>query len=246
MIKHYIIMSSAYSIGKRIAIDFCYEEDGMDKIKKVVNKIIKECGMDIPLSTHFIQTNSKDWNSVVELDYFFKNVELLNNENDFIKLILKDRKLNGVDIAKYILSRYKCTHLKLEKLVYLCYADYLCSHHEKLFIDNIFSYKYGPVVESVYSKYKNYGYDTIETEYMYSLEKIESPIKSRIMASENGVEKLMSIDKTLEKYGPKSAQELVNLTHRTSSPWNMAGSGKQVNKKITDDIILKYHNVEIL
>jgi len=80
----------------------------------------------------------------------------------------------------------------------------------------------------------------------FCYEEIESPLKSRIMVFENGVEKLMSIDKTLENYGPKSAKDLVDLTHRISSPWKIAGSGKKINKKTTDDIILKYHSVEIL
>lgn len=54
----------------------------------------------------------------------------------------------------YILARHTCTHLELEKLGYMCYADYLCRTGKKLFKDTVYAFKYGPVVESVYEKYK--------------------------------------------------------------------------------------------
>lgn len=69
----------------------------------------------------------------------------------------KDRDLIGIDVSSYILSKVKCSHLKLEKLVYMCYADYLCKYNEKLFTDKILTYQYGPIVETVYNKYKNSG-----------------------------------------------------------------------------------------
>lgn len=36
----------------------------------------------------------------------------------------------------------------------MCYADYLCATHKRLFEDKIYAFKYGPVVESVYEAYK--------------------------------------------------------------------------------------------
>ena len=77
------------------------------------------------ISTHFIQTDSVSWESVCVKDHYFKGIEVIDNIDKFIKLIQKDRILNGFDVAKYILCKIKCTHLKLEKLVYLCFADYL-------------------------------------------------------------------------------------------------------------------------
>ena len=40
------------------------------------------------------------------------------------------------------------------------------------------------------------------------------PTKSRIIFVEEGTEKILSIDKTLKKYGSLSASELVDLTHK--------------------------------
>ena len=74
MITHYIFLCSAYSIGKRICIDFCNNETE-EEIKNIRNYITEKCGYNVPMSTHYIQTNSKDWKSVVEKDKFFENVK---------------------------------------------------------------------------------------------------------------------------------------------------------------------------
>lgn len=241
-------MSSAYSIGKRIALDFCYEnEEEALLVKENIEKVIKECNKYTTISTHFITTNSRDWNSVVKYDHFFKNVELLKKPKEFIDLIRDDLSLKGTDIAKYILSKFECTHLKLEKLVYMCYADYLCNTHKKLFNDNIYAYRLGPVIDTVYSKYKKYGYEKIDNEDVINMvNNLELPSRSRILASKDGVEKLISIEETLRKYGNKTASELITLTHKKSSPWDRSGAGTKSNEKISDEAIIKYHHVETL
>ena len=159
-------------------------------------------------------------NQYVWLITFFKDVKVIKSIDTFIELIQKDRKLEGIDIAKYILSKIACTQLKLQKLVYLCFADYLCDSGKKLFKDKIFAFKYGPVVETVYTRYKKYGYKPIyeETEDIESKNILEMPSRSRILFAEDGIEKILSIDKTLKKYGNLSASELVNLTHREKTP----------------------------
>ena len=73
LITHYIIMSSSYSNGKRIALDYPIKEiEEYTKLKVIVPKIIEKCGEDVSISTHFIDTDSEKWESVVEKDYFFK------------------------------------------------------------------------------------------------------------------------------------------------------------------------------
>ena len=240
-------MGSAYSIGSRIALDYCYDDEKqLNKIKKSINNVISEFADDVPsLSTHFLQTDSTTWESVIKADPFFKTVKHVLIEEEFIKMIMKDRVLKGLDIAKYILAKLPCTHLKLEKLVYMSYADYLCETGEKLFDDKIYSYSYGPVIDSVYKKFRKSGADIIEDTEIYSKEEKILPIRSRIMSSKDGLKKLSSIDRTLKKYGELSAEKLVNLTHKPSSPWQKSGAGEYVNKEISDDVIIRYHCNEI-
>lgn len=242
---HYIIMSSSYSMGKRIALDYVVQEEDEKKLKEVIFKITQECGKDVSVSTHFVQTTSKLWSSVVRKDHFFKEVEVIDDVDEFIALIKKDRKLKGEDVAKYILSKVRCTHLKLEKLVYLCFAEYLCQYNKELYEDKIYAYKYGPVVESVYEKYKVYRGKQIEDDEIIDATGImEMPARSRILFAEDGVEKIKSIDDTLRKYGNLSAGDLVDITHRTNTPWDLSGRGEYKNKIIENEIILKYHCVE--
>lgn len=72
------------------------------------------------------------------------------------------------------------------------------------------------------------------------------PVRSRIISSKDGIKKLISIDKTLDKYGNLFTSELVRLVHSKSSPWSKAGEGELYDKEITDNIIIKYHKNEVI
>lgn len=245
MYKHCIILGSAYSIKSRIALH--YVDINAKEMKEKIDYIMSKCGSDISISTHYIMTEENTWSSVVNYDLYFKDVKLISNVEDFANLILCDRNLEGLDVAKYIISKIPCTHLKLEKLTYFCYADFLCEKKETLFKDNIYAYRLGPIIDSVYKKYRKKPFSSIEdNKKLYNDQEKMSAIKSRIIASRNGLEKLASIEKTLKKYGNLKASELVKLTHKNNSPWYHSDSGTENNKIITDDVILKYHKFETI
>ena len=245
MYNHCIIMSSAYSIGKRIALHYINLNE--IEMKEKIDYLISRCGNDISLSTHYIMTEKDTWKSVVEFDKFFLDVKVMDDINTFVELILKDRELTGLDVAKYITSRCSCTHLKLEKLTYFCYAENLCLKKEKLFNDTIYAYRLGPVIDSVYKKYRKKVFLKEEDNTMvYSDKEKSSAIKSRIIASKNGLDKLSVIEKTLKKYSQLKASELVNLTHQYNSPWYISGSGTSNNKVIEDKTIINNHKYEMI
>lgn len=240
MITHYIIMSSSYYKGKRIALDFPIDENIQgDSFKDKLNSIMAMCGKDVALSTHFIQTDSPSWESVLEKDSFFKEVEVITTLEQFIKLIEKDRDLIGVDIAKYIVSKTNSTHFKIETLVYFCYSDYLIETGEELFKDKILAYEFGPIVQTVYEKYKEYDYNDIENEEITidSENVFELPARSRIMFAKDGISKLMNIEKTLNKYKELSSIDLQKIIRRDSTPWSVTN----LNSEIKNDTIKKFH-----
>ncbi len=241
--RHLIIMSSSYSSGCRIALDFCPGEQKTNEFEKAIAKIKDVCGADVSISSHSIEAEGASWQDVGKADMFFADVKLIGTLDEFISLVKADRKLTGWDVAKYILSKCKCTHLKLEKLVYLAYADYLCATDGKrLFEDIILAYKYGPVVGTVYSECKKFGYDEIyEDGQLFSARKYdELPVRSRILFAEGGFDKCLSIDKTIDSYGRFEGGQLIDITHRRSSPWQHTAQSAQ----ISDEDIIKYHYVE--
>lgn len=249
MVTHFIFMSSSYSLGTRIALDFIVKEASIqEELKKDLDAIIEQCGRDVSISTHMIQADEETWESVCKADHFFKDVKVIENLETFIKLIQKDRQLNGIDVAKYILAKITCTQLKLQKLVYLCFADYLCDTGKLLFTDKIYAFKYGPVVDTVYKKYKEYGYEAIEEERgdIDSRDVFEMPAKSRILFAEDGTGKIVSIDKTLKKYGDLTAIDLVELTHKEESPWRKTYKDEETYLEMELDTIKNYHKFEIL
>lgn len=90
MIKHYIIMSSSYTDGSRVALDItedCFLNS--KAIAEMIEEIRKNCGKDVPLSTHFIETESASWDSVVAYDPFFEDVECTKSTTAFSEKIKK-------------------------------------------------------------------------------------------------------------------------------------------------------------
>lgn len=248
MIKHFMILSSSYSTGTRIAMHYVIDKHMNPEMLIGDVKRIKElCGETVSISTHYIETNATTWQSVVEKDAFFKDVHVIKSLEKFIKLITKDLKLTGLDIAKYILSNYICTHITIEKLVYMCYADYLCATKKKLFEDKIYAFKYGPVIESVYKEYK--GMREIEEGHAVDGHLEEEyammPARSRILFAKDGIEKLIYIDETLKKYGNLSATELINMTHVAGGPWDSVNK-TALYTEIPDSIILEKHYKECI
>ena len=103
MITHFILMSSSYYIGKRIVLDLTNVKD-VQTFRQIIQSVKKECGNDVSITTHIIETDSKKFDSVKKVDRFFNDVYLVKNLNEFIKLVRKDRKLEAMDVAKYILT----------------------------------------------------------------------------------------------------------------------------------------------
>lgn len=247
MYIHYIIVGSAYEEGCRIALDIVGKEVvNENQVKKVVNYLKHKCSW-YSLSTHVIPNKGKNFTDIQEYDKYFENVKLINTKENFAKLVNKDKYVNGYDVARYIMTKIPCTHLKIQKLTYLCYAEYLCETDERLFKDTIYAYEKGPVIKSVYNKLKKTKGDIKEVEddtSKYLNEEKYLPIRSRILVTKDGIDKVDSINKTLEKYGNLSSSELVKITHRENSPWSKSGKGIKKFKVITDRIIKENHYVE--
>ncbi len=247
MYKHYVLLATSFSRGTRIAYDYILNDNEDIFIDKDIKQINDICGYSVSIATQVVKLDSNRWEDLQRYDGFFDDTLKVNSINEFANILKEDKTLKAMDITKYILSKYKCTHLKLQKLLYYCYADYLCLTGKKLFDDNILAYQYGPVIESIYKKYKHTGSGYLQSVREDNKSKptmdIEDPSRSRILASINGIDKLLSINKTIASYIDIDVWDIVGKTHLKGTPWDIAYHEYSSNI-ITDDLILKYHYIE--
>lgn len=110
---------------------------------------------------------------------------------------------------KVIKSRSTVDHLKLQKLLYYTQAWSLVFREQPMFSEDIEAWVHGPVVPSVYHKYKCYSYRKISL---------------LAESSEISTDELQIIDLVCDIYGNRTGRFLEDLTH-SESPWIDARTG---------------------
>ncbi len=118
------------------------------------------------------------------------------------------------NVARWFLSRNELkalsgetdfiSNLKLQKLLYYAQGIYLALYDEPLFEEPIDAWQYGPVVETVYQKYKENGADGIKN-FEYPEENFSEEEESTLQFVQNA-------------FGQFSAWKLADMTHE-ESPW---------------------------
>lgn len=110
-------------------------------------------------------------------------------------------------------SQSQITPLKLQKLLYYAQAWSLVFRKKLLFSEEIEAWVHGPVVPSVYRRFKHYGFNNIANPSV------------KIELEEDTVRIL---DLVLNSYGTKSGKFLEYLSH-SEYPWIQARKGLQSN-----------------
>lgn len=150
-----------------------------------------------------------------------------------------------MDVARYVINYsnekgYKITNLKLQKLLYFIQAIFLTNKDYQCFEERIEAWDYGPVVPDVYKEFKKYGSSSIPTISSYSVFneetwKIEEhTVDSNLICEEDRI----LIDGVIDHFSNKTANDLVNLTHK-QSPWRDVYK-KWSNEEITPESIKEY------
>lgn len=245
MAFHFIAMLSDFSGGRRFG--WHYSSEGKLDTKKIelfMRRVKEECG-DVQFGIHKLTTDDTSWGSVIEKDSFFADVIITDSIDDFIRVSSNDKQLKAYDVAKFLLSILPASHLQLQKLIYYVYSDFLLKTGEKLFKEPIVAYKYGPVVEDVFQRYRVHGSSLIDyqEDATFKLKTDEIALTSslmKVLSSNHGVEVLKSIKETIQKYGALEAFELVEKTHKSGGPWDRVYE-EGMNRIITDEYIKRYH-----
>ncbi|MCL1993468.1 MAG: DUF4065 domain-containing protein [Spirochaetes bacterium] len=111
------------------------------------------------------------------------------------------------------------TAMKIQKMLYFLYRDYLKETGVSLFSERFSAWKYGPVLESVYHTYKRFGANSI-TDYG------GTPAYSIKEEGDDGLlEKLL--DKIWGISKPYNGIYLSQLTHQKESAWYKAWMAEQ-------------------
>jgi uncharacterized phage-associated protein len=150
---------------------------------------------------------------------------------------------NPIAIANYFIQKsfdtgVELTPMKLVKLVYIAHGWHLGVADSPLISEPVQAWKYGPVVESVYKEFKNYGDQQITqlgTGHWNGL-KIGFPSASN--------DKQEFLDKVWDVYKDYNGLQLSTLTHQTGTPWHQVWiqqGGQNVRAAIIPNDVIKQH-----
>ena len=125
------------------------------------------------------------------------------------------------------------TNLWLNKLMFFAQGHHLAKYGKPLFDETIEAWDYGPVISSVYQKYKVCGRNPIPTvDDDYRLENFTRDEQLFLAA-------------ILREYGAYTASALVSMTHRTNTPWRnayVAGCNVEITQPAMTEYFLQPAN----
>lgn len=164
-------------------------------------------------SIQCLTTSSETWESVVQYDSYFESMYCIDyrndeNINEFVSIIKANKVLTAQDIAEFVLSRVECTYTKLQKLVYLCYTDYLAKTGKAVISELPAPSPDGTVFESLKQEYKKCHDYPIPAD---TSQRRRSIVLSRYYASDYKLEVYSSFVDTINKYGQCTASQLIDL-----------------------------------
>jgi uncharacterized phage-associated protein len=142
-------------------------------------------------------------------------------------------RINPCDLADYVIAKLPdISSLKLQKLLYYIESWHLAILEESLIDSEFEAWLHGPVIRSVFAKYKSKGY------FLYD------PIPNNQTVASDIVQKMESnllpdqielISDVLSEYGSKSDYHLECLTH-SEKPWIEARKGVEPGEASTNKL----------
>ena len=127
--------------------------------------------------------------------------------------------------------------MKLIKLVYLAHGWNLGIKGKPLIADSVQAWKYGPVIQSLYREFKQYG-NTAVTSLATDFDGVPQVPE--------GSPEIPLLDKIWEAYSPLTAMQLSSLTHEKGSPWHKTwhddGGKEDMGAIIPNEVIRDYYS----
>lgn len=145
----------------------------------------------------------------------------------------------ALDIARYVIDysnykKHRITNLRLQKILYFIQAAFLIFKQRPCFDDKIEAWGLGPVVPSVYQKYKGWANQNIPSAMDISKkEKFDKEYLKLISKTD-----LKMISSMIDECNKYTTGQLVNITH-AQEPWKNTYKD-QTKKVIGNDKIIEF------
>lgn len=133
-------------------------------------------------------------------------------------------------------NNHQITHLKLQKLLYFLYGEYLARTGKLLIEEHFEAWQYGPVIPKVYDNYKNFGGNPLGQNYYPSID-LKTKEEKFFVVNDADLEFWETFNATWKKYGKLNAAQLSTLSHVKGSPWEQTKMYKAV---ISSELIKEY------
>lgn len=131
------------------------------------------------------------------------------------------------------------TQVSLQKLMYFAQGVNLATRGSRLFDENIYAWKWGPVVPSVYGMFKRFGSDPMFEEFVvFELGSEFLDERNNLTEEEEKVTKFI-----WDALGKRDPFELVRITHSDGAPWDVVVKKHPADTRdlvIPDDLIRDY------
>ncbi|MGY4490656.1 Panacea domain-containing protein [Pseudomonas sp. TE3610] len=144
---------------------------------------------------------------------------------------------SAFDVAQYFLAQTSedagdlVSNLKLQKLVYYAQGFSLALHGSPLFEEPIEAWLHGPVVPTLYQRYKSFGSGHIPHPEGFDLDCFSPPERELL-------------DEVYEFYGQYSAWRLRQLTH-DETPWKESYQSGS-NQVISQSLMTRFFRTQIV
>ena len=136
-------------------------------------------------------------------------------------------------VAEYILKLAQqqgnpLTPMQVLKLVYISHGWHLGLYGRPLVNEPIEAWQYGPVIPSVYHRYKKFGGAFISD--------VSDELPVGFDASESS-----TISQVFTGYGKRSGVSLSSLTHEPGTPWSITVEQSGIGATISNDLIEDFY-----
>ena len=128
------------------------------------------------------------------------------------------------------------TPIQVLKLVYIAHGWVMGYTGKELISHEVVAWRYGPVIPSLYQRFKHFGNQSIDE----LAEDFDFPYEAQYSGDESDI-----IGAVWDKYGDMNGMQLSALTHDRGTPWdqvwNDEGGSKRKNAIIANEKIKTYY-----